>query len=132
MRARQFQRIPSSIPAVVHLSFGTGTRTSRFGGHVRNVSVLGLFVLLEETFGTVATGARAQIQVERPGNQPRLDVSGVVVNSAVNPDNSHRIHIKFDRVHHEMIKDLGHHQRIIVELNPYGWTQYREQLVHAR
>ena len=128
MRPRQFQRIPSSIPAVVHLSFGVSGQSSRFDGEVRDVSALGLQVILDETFGVIAPGAKARVIVERPGSQARLEVAGAVVNSAVNADGSHRIHIRFDRVYPEMIKDISHHKRVVVELNPYGWTEYRQVL----
>ncbi|MCA1596933.1 MAG: PilZ domain-containing protein [Chloroflexi bacterium] len=116
MQARQFQRIPASIPATVNLPYGNRSPVSCYNGEVQDVGARGLRILIRGTLGFKPTGAAVRIFVERSGKQPSLNITGTVVNLLAASESTEYIYLSFDRVFYEIIKDMPNHRHVTVQL----------------
>jgi hypothetical protein len=128
---RQFGRMQVACPAVVHLAhLSAGSQDERFlDGVVADLSISGLGVVLaSDPFSLPSIGARARVIIERRAAPRQIECMGEVVKSETTEDGGHRLGIRFDRVRHDVMLSAAQHSRVLVELDPYGWTEYRRSI----
>ena len=125
MIQRQFHRVNYRMPAVVNLAYGTNNVT-QLTGEVCDISVSGLRIVLSDgSLGSLGPGAKARVLLQKNGSSACLEVTGSVVRSVAKGPGPQELAIRFDRVRYDVVAALSTHNHIVVELNPYGWTDYR-------
>ena len=88
-------------------------------------------ILDECSFAPLGPGAKAKVLIEKHGSGNPIVATGSVVRCLTTPLGRHEVAVRFDRVRYDVIAAASKHERVVVELSPFGWTDYRAVLKGA-